>query len=890
MNHKFICSLLTFFLLTSLTFGSDQKIIRTVKVSSDTTVAELENGMTVIVKPIHTAPVVCVQSHVKTGGLYEEKWLGAGLSHLVEHLVAKGAVHENQSGKGSPQQTTGRVAKIGGQSNAYTSLARTCYYISATSSKTNECIDLIADWMARPEITQSDFNREHGVVQRELEMGKDDSNRQLWYAQAANIFQNHPAGVPVIGYAEPLSKLTYQDVLEYHSKTYIPQNMVFVVVGDVDTQQVLDKICKAFAGFDTKRSVIHNLPEVAPVASTRIVTQKSKTIKQTQQSVCFQTIPLIHDDLYALDVLSYILTNGRSSILEKKLKREKQLVTSVSSSSWTPAWGKGIFAFTLRSEPEKALPARQTLIDELKNIINNGVIEQELAKAKRQKIADLVYSQQTAENIASTLAVDYITTDDPQFSKNYTNRIQNVTALQVKDAAAKYFKFDRMIITEMVPESYEPTVEINHTKNKKAGRTEFVKLPNGIRAVLHQTDAVGLVSFFYTTKGGILAETLQDNGISTAMTTLATRGTKDYSADEISQFFDSAGGSLSAACGNNSFYWKGSVLSDKAEQAMDIFAQTIFTPTFDQKELDIIRPQLLAAIKRIDENWGSQMMNFFKKDFFIASPYALQIAGTEDIVKKLTVEDIKNFHAQQVLSPDSAGVLAVYGNFDKEKLLKVIEAGFVFKAQGQPATLPDPAPRHIEKDELHIHKTTNKVAAVVVGAAGMKVTNLEDRLAMTVLDTIISGYRLPSGWLHTELRGKQLVYVVHSYNMAGLAPGAFITYAAGQPENALQIVEIIKKNLRKTLDYTPTQTEIDIAINTILTADMLNTQSMSDLTMDTALNELYGFGYDHRIKLESLYKKVTPADVQRVAKKYLSNGYIITVTTPKPEVFEKTKK
>ena len=237
-------------------------------------------------------------------------------------------------------------------------------------------------------------------------------------------------------------------------------------------------------------------------------------------------------------------------------------------------------------------------------------------------------------------------------------------------------------------------------------------------------------------------------------------------------------------------------------------------------------------------------------------------------------------------------MLAIFGNFDAARTRRAVEkiskAVKRHGAKGPP--LAAPARRGVKPEgELHVLKTDKKQAGIMVGAPGMKITNLRDRFAITVLDTIISGYHLPAGWLHTELRGKRLVYVVHAYNWAGLAPGAFLTYAACQPDMAPQVVRIIEKNLRRAAAYTPTQREIDLAVNSILTAKLLDNQSMSSLAMGAALDELYGFGHDFRRKLAGHYGKVTPAEVARVAKKYLSGGYVVTVTTPKPELFEAGK-
>lgn len=845
--------------------------------------AKLSNGLVLIVKPVRTAPVVCVQAYVRAGGLYEREWLGCGLSHLVEHLVAKGAVHDMGAGTAAEaKQTSDRVKEIGGQSNAYTTLDHTCYYISAAASKTNDCIDLVADWMARPEITQEDFNREHGVVQRELELGKDDPGRQMWYMYAAAAFGTHPAAVPVIGYAKPLSQVTRDDVLAYHARMYVPQNMIFVVVGDVDTETVIARCCDAFAGFAAGKVPDLSLPTVKPASGVKRIIRRHKDMKQVQETLGFYTIPLLHDDLYALDVLSYILSKGKSSRLVEKLDRQSKLVTSISSGSWTPSWGAGQFEISFRCEPDKVAEVEQAVLAELKVVISGGVTGEELARAKRQKHAELVYSQQTAQSQAKALATDYMSTADVEFTRNYTKRIQAVTAEQVKQVAAKYFDFDNMTITRLVPD--DTKTQTSDTKAVTNGKAEFFTLKSGLRVILQPTDA-GLVSMSYVSRGGLLLENKKTNGLGTLMASLSTRGAGERTARQIDDFFAGAGGGISGNCGNNSFYWQATVLDDSFQEALTILADVTRRPNYSDKELEILRPKLLAGIASINEQWGSELQKYFREKFFTNSPYGMLTAGSKDVIKAATVEQIKAWHKKCTGTENS--VLAVYGSFDPAGLKEKLEKLFPPTAGAQAVSLPDIQPRKIAKDgELHILPTKKQVAGVMVALPGMKITNLGDRFAIDVLDTIISGYHLPSGWLHSELRGKQLVYVVHAYNWAGLAPGAFAVYAAGQPENAQVMVDIIKKNLAKAATYTPTQKEIDQAVNVILTAELLNNQSMSSLAMSAALDELYGFGYDFRKKLEGYYRKIKPEDVLRVGKKYLSGAPAVMVTTPRPEVLK----
>lgn len=849
----------------------------------------LENGMRVAIKESRTAPVVDVRCYVMTGSMYEKEYLGAGLSHLLEHLVAEGAEHDMGAGATAKdaQRKVNRIVKIGGQSNAYTTSDHTCYYISAAAGKTMECVDLVADWMANPRFTKEDFQREHGVVQRELEMGKDNPERQFYAAQQANIFPGHPAGVPTIGYKAPLAALTYEDVRTYHARTYVPQNMVFVVTGDVDAKAVLERIQKNLAGFQAGRTPVNEIPEVQPLASTRRMVVPHSEVQETIQSIAFQSITLFDQDLYALDLLAAVLGDGQSSRLVNNVHRRDKLVTSIGTSSWTPHWGRGIFVINFRTQPDQADKAQEAVLAELRELAEKGVTQQELARAKRQKVAEMVYSQQTASSQGAIIGSDLMSTGSPGFTGLYVQRIQDVTAGQVQAAARKYFQFDRVAITRLVPAG-KSTATAAATGPAAVQSAKSFTLANGLRVVLRPvaspTGQKGLVSMVLAVKGGLMRETVQTAGVGSIMASLSTKGAGKRSAEDIAAFFDDAGGSIAGACGNNSIYWQATVLSDSFKPALDIFSDVVQRPTFSAKELEILRPGVLAEINRIDANWSSQLSKYWRSVYFAGTPYAQLPTGTESTVKAVTSEQLINYHAQAIKAGSS--VLTVAGDFDADQARNAVEVMFSGMPAGEITLSQYPARKVAGTEEFHILPTKNEVAAINISAPSITIFDRQDKFALDVLDTIISGWQLPSGWMHSDLRGRQLVYVVHSYNWPGIIPGAFVTYAACQPDKANEVIDIIRGNLDKAAKYTPTQEEVDQAVNTILTAELLNDQSISGLAMGSALDELWGFGYEFRNKLESVYRQVKPEDVRRVGEKYLGKGYVITVTTPTPQAIK----
>ena len=280
--------------------------------------------------------------------------------------------------------------------------------------------------------------------------------------------------------------------------------------------------------------------------------------KSTDSNMCFQG-----------SIADRIHNERKTAIIKQKL------VTSVMCSSWTPAWGTGAFTVRFRAEPKNVEAAEEAILAELLKVLTDGVSADELARAKRQKVADWVYSQQTADDIASTLATDYMSTGDVLFSKNYTTRIQAVTAEQVNAMARKYFTFDRMALTRLVPK-LDDAAAGGGAKSKTLDKQVF-KIPGGPTVILQPADT-GIVSMTYVVKGGVLAETKATNGLAALTMALSTRGSTNYTAEQIGAFFDSAGGSIAGKSGNNSFYWQATVLHDSFDKALDIFAESIFPP------------------------------------------------------------------------------------------------------------------------------------------------------------------------------------------------------------------------------------------------------------------------------------------------------------------------
>lgn len=830
----------------------------------------LENGLTVLIEENHGNPVVAVQVLVRTGSIFEQEYLGSGISHFFEHII-----HGGTTTTRSEEASRDLLEAIGNNSNAYTTTDHTAYYINTTTEHWTTALELLADWMLHSTIDQEEFVREKGVVQREIEQGLDEPRRVLFETALETSFKVHPVRYPVIGYKELVQQVTRDDLVAYYRRMYAPNNMILVVAGDVRTAEALERIRQAFASGERRLLPAISLPEEPPQMGKRTAT-KEMDIAQAHLSLSFRTVPLTHPDLYPLDVLSDILSSGDSTRLVKRLKDEQQLVYSIDSSSFTPSYAPGSLAVAATLEPDQLPAAEAAILHELYRLKDELVQPEELAKAKKQKIAEHIFGQQTAQARARTLGMDVLSTHDPNFSDTYVRHIQQVAAEDIRQVARRYFHEDTLVVVVVRPRQAAAPTETS-TQTVPAEPVVKKVLGNGVTLLLKRNPALPIVTMQAYFKGGVRVETADTNGLSQLMARLLVKGTTSRSADDIAATFDAMGGSLAAESGNNSFFVNAACLTEDFPTALAVFADVIVHPSFPEAELEKMRRLMLATLKQQDDNWQAEVGKLFRTTFFTTSPYRLQPEGSAAALQRLQRQDVVAFH-QRYAVPNNM-VLAVFGDVDVAKTTAAVEqafAGLPAPSSAFPTAPAEPVPTQTRRQVKHTQK---QVAAVYVGFPGTTMANLEDRYALHILDAIVSGIGFPGGWLHTELRGKQLVYVVHAMNWLGLEPGYFGILAATQPEKVNEVIELILQNMEKARAGDFSDEELARAKDLALIAERLERQTNDQLSRDAALNELYGLGYDFSEREPARLARVTRADVQRVARAYLHHPTIV-ITTP----------
>ncbi len=291
----------------------------------DEIVSVLRNGLTVIVKRV-PSPVVSVRGYAFTGGVYEGKWLGGGLSHLLEHLVAGGSNERR-----TEAENRDLLQKLGNNSNAYTNYDQTAFFVNTTTDGMDKAVDLVTGWMLGAKITVPEYRREYEVVQRELEMGKGEPDRVFYYMAASNRYRVSPAKVPVIGYQEVIQGLSRDDVFSYYKLAYVPNNMLFAVAGNADPEKMLDAVKKNVADAKPGREFSHDIAAEPPVLTPRTVVATFPKLGQARLQLAFPSVKLDSPDLYAMDLLATALGGGESATFVEEVRDNKQLVNIIYS-------------------------------------------------------------------------------------------------------------------------------------------------------------------------------------------------------------------------------------------------------------------------------------------------------------------------------------------------------------------------------------------------------------------------------------------------------------------------------------------------------------------------------------------------------------------------------
>ncbi|MFH1067646.1 MAG: insulinase family protein, partial [bacterium] len=520
---------------------------------------ELPNGLRLLAQPDHSTPVVSIQAWCRTGSMTEGQYEGCGISHFLEHMLFKGTEKRANS------EIAHTIQGLGGYLNAYTFFDRTVFYFELPSAGWKTALDVLADAVFHSTLPQEEFEKEREVIRREFAMGFDDPERELQKLLFRTAFTTHPCRHPIIGHLDLFNQISPQELMQYYQSRYTTDNVTFIITGDVDPDEVARELTAITAPIQRRPTPPVYVPS-EPVQLNRREAHNTFLTDVTRLCVAWHTPPVTHPDIYALDILAAVAGQGQSSRLQQELVEKRKLLRSVHAFSFSLAQS-GLWAVSATLQPGQSREeAQKAILDSLRRLDASPT---ELAKVKRQAIAARANELKTVTGRAGSLGEGWFAARDIHFGENYLNALQKVTLADLKRVANLYLTENNLTIVSLNPQK-EATAATPRPATQTALAVECRALANGAKVVLTPDAKVPLVTIGVTGRGGLLAETAANNGISKLTSRLLDKGTPTRTAQQIAEEIENLGGNFEEDCGNNSFSLTIEVLQNDAEKAVEL--------------------------------------------------------------------------------------------------------------------------------------------------------------------------------------------------------------------------------------------------------------------------------------------------------------------------------
>lgn len=808
----------------------------------------LDNGMICLILEDHSAPVVAIQYWVGTGAIHEERFLGAGMSHFVEHMIFKGTPTYK------PGEITKAINDAGGKINAYTAMDRTVFHTDLPSKNWLLGLNILSDAIQHPLFPEEECRREQEVILREMAMCQDDPDRvhnQLLWSTAYAV---HPFRIPIIGYPDVFKTMTRADLKEFFDLHYGPDSMVLVVVGDIDPQKVEAEIRRLNTGFLRRARAPVIVPQEPPQISPRSARQTG-SYQIGRLHIAYHTVALTHPDAPALDLLATIVGQGRSSRLNVTIKEKLRLVHSIEGWSFTPG-EPGLFGISAIFDPGRDQEVLGAIEKEIAEWIDHPVSRAELDKARKLFLAGELMSLQNMNGQAGKFATGEFYAHNPGFSIGYLRQIETVTPQDLQRVAARYFQPQNRTVAWLVPE----TTNAPASTPAAIGLNSVQKLilKQGTPLLVREDHRIPLVYVCAAFRGGLLAEKESLCGISRLMSELLIRGTPHHSAEALAMEIESMGANLIPFAGQNSFGIQGHCLKEDAPRLLSLMAECLAQPTFPEEEIGKQKKIQAAALAEQNEQPFVVAQQTLLGMLFPDHPYRWNPLGTTDSIARISRADLAAFHKQMVGSRNMA--LAVFGSATPDEARAMAEKAFDEIPAGTPVQWAQKgAAKAAVLPALTEQREPKQQTIILLGTPSV---DLRDPRcdALHILETAMSGL---SGGLAHEIREKRgLAYYMGASFRPGIDPGLFMLYAGTRDDVLTEVQGLMTNELNRMIVEGPTQEEIDRARKQIIASWEMGLQDNLGLATSCALNELYGLGFDYNFSLPHRMNTLTRENVR----------------------------
>ena len=388
-------------------------------------------GLKLVLLPRPEALSITVLAMVAAGSKYELKKEN-GLSHFLEHMCFKGTKNRPNA-----RAISSELDSLGAKSNAFTSFEYTGYYVTTKTDHLAQAIEIVADIYLNSIYSESEIEKEKGVIIEEIKMYRDMPNRHIFDLLNQTVYGNQPAGWNVAGEEKTVRRFTRQDFLSYHKRHYVAEATTVVIAGNFDPQMA-EKLVGGFFADIKKTKPVDKMPVKDNQRQKRIVSQWKKT-DQTHLGIGFRGFDIFDRRAYSALVLSGILGEGMSSRLFLKIRDELGAAYYVFSDHESLT-DHGLFSIFAGVDTSRASFVMSAILAECRRLKEEMVTKAELTKAKEYIIGNLYLGLETSSRQALFVGLQKTLKGKISNLKEQTKKIEQVTATDIKKVAQEIFQ------------------------------------------------------------------------------------------------------------------------------------------------------------------------------------------------------------------------------------------------------------------------------------------------------------------------------------------------------------------------------------------------------------------------------------------------------------------
>lgn len=644
----------------------------------------LDNGLTLIVHEDHKAPIAAVNLWYHVGSKNERPGK-SGFAHLFEHLMFNGSEHFNND-------YFKALESIGATDlNGTTNNDRTNYFQNVPLAALDQVLWLESDRMGHllGVIDQARLDEQRGVVQNEKRQGENQPyGREDELSTKALFPAGHPYSWTVIGSMDDLNAASLDDVKDWFKTYYGPNNAVLVVAGDVNADDILQRVKKYFGNIPAGPTLSRYDVNI-PRRTGEIRQSYEDRVSEARISMYWLVPQWGSKEAAYLDLASAVLSNGKSSRLYKKLRYEDQTVGSVFAGNYSQEIAGAFYITANVKQGIDHAKVEATINQIVKEFLDKGPTQEELQRVKAQYYANFIKGLERIGGFggkSDVLAENAVYGKDPNYYKTYMKYIADATVEDITKTAREWLSDGKYTLICTPFSNFQVSgVEADRSKLPSLSTQPASSFPtiqtatlkNGLKVMLANRKDVPTVSVDLLFDAGYAADQFAKPGTANLTMNLLDEGTKTMNALQISDKLQTLGSSLGTSSDLDMSYVRMSALKASLDESLDLMADVVLNPAFAETDFLRLRQDQINNIRR-ERTQPVQMALRALPKFLYGEGHAysqpLTGSGYEDVVAKFTRDDVIKFYNTWI-KPNNATVVVV-GDVEMKDIVAKLEKRF----------------------------------------------------------------------------------------------------------------------------------------------------------------------------------------------------------------------